>query len=400
MKIGLIRENRTMHDKRVALTPAQCVLVKQQYSGLDIVVQPSEWRAFSDEEYKEVGVELNEDLSNCDLLFGIKQVPVDRLIPNKQYLFFSHTIKKQPENKDLLSAILEKKIQLVDYECLTDAKGNRVLGFGYYAGLVGAYNAFMGYGKKYKLFDLKPAHLCYDKEELKKELRKIHLPNIKIIVTGNGRAANGAVELLGALGVRRITPFEFQQYTFLEATYAQLHSEDYNEAKDESLWNREHFYQKPEQYASTFNKYTKYCDLLIHCSFWNPKAPKLFSKGDMRQPDFRLGVIADVTCDINGSIPSTMKATTIDDKFYGYNPEKQSMQQPFVNKTITVMAVDNLPCELPRDASEAFGKDLMEKVLPSLLTEDKNGLIKRGTITHDGKLMPNFEYLSDYVKGD
>jgi saccharopine dehydrogenase (NAD+, L-lysine forming) len=398
MKIALIKEGRTLHDKRVAFTPEQCVYIQQHFPGTEIIVQPCEWRSYKDEEYIAKGIKVQEDVSNCDIMMGIKQVPVKLLVPNKKYLFFSHTIKKQPQNRELLQEILKLNIQLIDYECLTDEKYNRIIGFGYYAGLVGAYNGIMAYGKKYKLFDLKSAHLCFDKNELKEQLKKAHLTNIKIVITGNGRVANGAVELLGILGIRRVTPYEFTHFSFLEPVYTQLHSHNYNERSDGQTWNTDDFYKHPEKYQSTFLEYTKHCDMLIHCSYWNPKAPVLFTKEEMKRPDFRIGVIADISCDINGAIPSTVKTTSIEDKFYGYNPQNENLTEAFEKEAITVMTIDNLPCELPRNASEDFGKELIEKVLPSLLQEDKNKLIERASITNDkGMLMPHFEYLRDYI---
>lgn len=396
MKLGVIREGKTPHDKRVPFTPEQCKLIEQKFK-INVVVQPSDWRAIKDEEYTKAGISLSEDLSDCDILLGIKEVPVQDLIPNKKYLFFSHTIKKQPHNQKLIKALLEKNIRMIDYETLTDSNHNRIIGFGSYAGFVGAYNGLLGYGLKYNLFKTRRAIDCHDKNELIKELKKIHLPNIKIIVTGNGRAANGAVELLGFLPIRRITPYEFTHFTFREAAYTQLHSSNYNEPIDGSAWNKYDFYQHPEKFRSTFMSYTRVCDLLIHCSYWNPKAPKLFTKEEMRSPKFGVRVIADVTCDINGSIPSTTKPSTIEDPFYGYNPQSESIIPPFQKEAITVMAIDNLPCELPRNASEDFGKELIDKVLPSLLGEDTQGFIERGTITKAGSLTPNFSYLSDYA---
>jgi alanine dehydrogenase len=398
MKIGVLKEGKIPHDKRVAFTPEQCLLIEKNFPGTHVIVQPSDWRSYTNEEYTSKGVKMSENMTDCDILFGVKEVQKQDFIPNKKYLFFSHTIKKQPHNKTLLQAVLKNNIQLIDYECLTDVDFNRIIGFGYYAGLVGTYNGILGYGKKYKLFDLTPAHVCHDKKELNEELKKVHLTNIKIIVTGNGRVANGAIALLGKLGVRRVTPYEFTHYSYREPTYVQLHSNNYNERIDGTAWNTDDFYKHPEKFRSTFVNYTKHCDLLIHCSFWDPRAPILFTKEDMRSPDFRVSVIADVTCDINGSIPSTSKPSTIDDKFYGYNPITETVGESFSNDTITVMAVDNLPCELPRDASEDFGKEIIEKVLPSLLVQDKDQLIERGSITKNGQLMPRFNYLNDYVQ--
>jgi len=397
MKIGILREGKTPPDKRVPFTPEQCVMINNNFTNVQIVVQPSPIRCFSDAEYLAKGISIQENLSDCDILIGVKEVPIEQLIENKKYLFFSHTIKKQPHNQKLIKALLAKKIQMIDYETLTDELNNRIIGFGHYAGIVGTYNGLRGYGRKYNLFGIKPANKCKDKAELREELKKVNLSNIKIIVTGNGRVANGAIELLGMLGIRRITPFEFTHFSFREPTYVQLHSSNFNEPIDGSAWSTDNFYKHPELFRSTFTKFTKYCDLLLHCSFWNPKAPILFSKKDMRSPEFRTSVIADITCDINGSIPSTMRASTIEEPFYGYNPITEQIEEPFSNSTITVMAVDNLPCELPRDASEDFGRDLIEKVLPSLLEIDKEGIIDRASITKSGKLTSNYEYLSDYA---
>jgi len=399
MKIGIIREEKVPHDKRVALTPLQCKQILNDFPDVKVVVQPSDYRSFTNEEYKMHAIPMAEDLSDCDVLLGVKEVPVDHLIAGKKYMFFSHTIKKQKHNRNLLRAVLEKKIQLIDYECLVDTNENRVIGFGRFAGIVGAYNGIMAYGLKYGLFKIKPAHLCHDKKEVFKELERINIPNIKIVVTGGGRVANGAMETLGVLGVRKVTAFEFLNYSFREPVYVQLHSEDYYKPKDGSEFKKSDFYKHPENFDCYFasgNSFASFCDLLIHCTFWDPKAPVLFTVAQMRNPKFKTSVIADVTCDLNGSIPSTIKATTIEDKFYGYNPNSEQIEEAFAPSTITVMSIDNLPCELPRDASDGFGKHLLERVVPFLVGED-DGLIERASIAKDGKLMPHFEYLKDYV---
>ncbi len=397
MKIGILREGKLPRDKRVPFTPAQCVILEREF-GLEVLVQPSDWRGFSNDEYRAVGCKLEEDLSGCDVLLGIKEVPKTDLIPGKKYFFFSHTIKKQPHNKELMLEFIAKKIQMIDYECLTDPSFNRIIGFGHFAGIVGTYNGLRGYGLRFGLFELKPAWLSHDMVELKEELKKVHLPNMKMVVTGNGRVANGAIELLGLLHVRRVTPYEFTHYSFREAVYTQLHSNDYNEPLDGSQWNRERFYNHPDEFRSTFGKFTPHADVIMHCSFWDPHAPKLFEKEAMKSPEFRVSVIADVTCDINGSIPSTTRSSTIPEPFFGYNPSSGLItEDAFANEVITVMAVDNLPCELPRDASDGFGKELIEKVIPALLGNDPDGLIDRGSICKDGALMPRFSYLSDYI---
>lgn len=400
MKIGILKEEKIPADKRVALTPLQCSLLKKEFPEVEVFVQKGEDRSYSDEEFIDFGLPIVEDISHCDLLLGIKEVPVHKLIPGKKYLFFSHTIKKQPHNKKLMKALLEKKIEMMDYECLTDNKHNRIIGFGRFAGIVGAYNGLLGYGRKYNLFELKPAWKCRDLEELEKELERVKLPNIKILVTGGGRVANGAIEILGALKIRKVTAYEFLNAHFREPVYCQIHSKDYNENQNGEAWNDKEFYENPERYSSTFLPFAKVCDLLITCHFWNPKAPVLFTKEDMKADNFRISVIADITCDINGSVPSTSRSSSIEHPFYGYNPQTEKEDVAFSKDTITVMAVDNLPCELPRDASEDFGKALLDRVFPHLLGNDSDRIIERATLCKDGKLMEGFAYLNDYALGE
>jgi hypothetical protein len=401
VKVAIIREGKIPRDKRTPLTPEQCRQVLQDFPAVDLVVQPSPWRAFTDKEYEAEGIRLSEDVGDCDILLGIKEVPIADLLPGKTYVFFSHTIKKQPHNRKLLQALMKKEITLVDYECLVDSNGNRVIGFGRFAGIVGAYNSIMAYGLKYRMFELKPAHLCHDKKELFQELSKANLPNIKIVITGSGRVANGACETVGAMDLRKVTPYEFLNYTFREPVYVQLHSEDYFRARDNSPFSSYEFHHNPPSYRCLFSdpeSFVTMTDILIHCTYWDPRSDIMFTRERMKDPDFRISVIGDVTCDINGSIPSTSRASTIEDKFYGYDPLRGTETEPFIKSAITVMAIDNLPCELPRDASDGFGKHLIERVLPSLFGEDTNGLIARSKILDHGKLSERFEYLRDYAE--
>ncbi len=400
LKVAIIREGKVPHDKRTPLIPSQCTQILHDFPNIELVVQPSPWRAFKDEEYVKEGLNLQEDLSDCDILIGIKEVPYADLFPGKKYMFFSHTIKKQPHNKKLLQELIRKEISMVDYECLVDKDGNRVIGFGRFAGIVGAYNGVMAYGLKYKMFDLKPAHLCHDKKELFAELSKANLPNVKLVVTGSGRVANGACETMGAMDLRKVTPYEFLNYTFREPVYVQLHSEDYFRARDNSPFSSFDFHNDPASYRCIFSdkeSFASMTDVLIHCTYWDPRSDIMFTKERMRDPDFRISVIADVTCDINGSIPSTERASTIEDKFYGYDPVSGKETGVFDKAAITVMAVDNLPCELPRDASDGFGKHLIERVFPALFGNDTNGLIERASILEKGMLTKRFEYLRDYA---
>lgn len=398
IRLGIINEGKTPPDKRVPFSPLQCVEIEQRYPHVKVVVQESAIRAFKDEEYREKGIEVAPKVEDCDILMGIKEVPIPQLISKKTYLFFSHTTKKQPYNRKLLQEVLNKKIRLVDYESLKDKLNNRLVAFGRYAGIVGAYNGLLTYGKKYNLFALRRASECFDINDLKIELRKVSLPPIKIILTGGGRVAKGAMETLDSAGIRKVSPGDFIAKTFLEPVYVQISSSDYHVRKEGGEFNREEFHKNPQLYDSTFIQYAQVADLLIAGAFWNPMSPVLFTRKQMNPSDFKIKVIADVTCDIEGSIPATKRPSTIVDPIYDYNPKTDSVEMPLSNpELVTVMAVDNLPCELPRSASEEFGRDLIDKILPALVIADKDGVIRRASITKNGKLTETFSYLIDYA---
>ncbi|MGZ3931691.1 MAG: NAD(P)-dependent oxidoreductase [Bacteroidia bacterium] len=397
IKIGVLREEKIPIDKRVPLTPLICSDLIKKYPDVEIVVQPSDVRCYSDEEYTSFGVPLQEDLHDCDVLMGVKEVPAHKLVNGKKYFFFSHTIKKQQHNQKLMKALIENQIQMIDYETLTDKNHNRIIGFGRFAGIVGAYNGVLGYGLKYDLFRIKPANLCRDRAEMEEELKRVKLPNIKIALTGGGRVANGVIETLSALRIRKVTPEEFLMASFREPVYCQLNPRDYVERPDDHNFDLNDFFSHPEHFSSKFVAFTKVTDLYISAHYWDPRSPKMFTKDDMKAPDFHISVIADITCDMDGSVPTTLRASSIDRPFYGYNIKSGKEDLPFNKDTICVMAVDNLPCELPRDASDDFGKDLTERVLPDLFGSDTDRVIERATICKNGKLMPAFEYLKDYA---
>jgi len=397
IKIGLIREGKTPPDKRVAFTPLQAEEIKQRFPEVDIICEPSETRAFKENEYRDLDISVG-DISNCDILMGIKEVPAKDLIAGKTYLFFSHTMKKQPYNRGLLQEVLKKKIWLIDYEALKDTQGNRLVAFGRFAGIVGAYNGLWVFGNRYKKYSLRRAFDCFDINDLKLELRKVKLPPIKIALTGAGRVAKGAMETLDSAGIRKVNAQDFLFQEFKEPVYVQLSSADYHLRNEGGHFNREEFHQNPERYTSDFAKFTKVTDLLIAGAYWNPKAPALFNQEDMRQQDFKIKIVADVTCDMDGSVPSTKKPSTILDPIYDFDPESDKTFAAFANENyITVMAVDNLPCELPRSASEEFGRDLIDRILKPLLVDDIEGIIERGTIARNGSLSKTFSFLQDYV---
>jgi saccharopine dehydrogenase (NAD+, L-lysine-forming) len=400
IKIGLIREGKVPVDHRVALPPSHAAQVAKLYPGVEIVAQQSDVRCFSDGDYQNAGISVVESLEDCDIIFGVKEVPLPSLLAGKTYFFFSHTIKKQPYNRALLQDVLAKKITLVDYETLTNKSGMRVIAFGRWAGIVGAYNGIWTFGKRYNLFHLRRACECFDLEDLKSEFPAVKLPPVKIILTGGGRVAKGAMEVLMGMGIRKVTPRQFLDEHFDFPVFAQLNARNYNIKCDGADFSRDGFYRTPQLYEADFLQYTRTADILIASAFWDPKAPVLFTRKDIMGNDFKITVIADITCDIDGSIPSTKRPSTIDEPIYDYNPCDDRVESPFSDEAnVTVMAVDNLPCELARDASASFGDQLLENVLPSLLSDDGDSIIRRATIATDGALTERFRYLQDYVDG-
>ena len=400
MKLGILRETKIPPDRRVPFSPEQLSAMQKQFPDLEIMVQEGGNRCFTDKEYSEAGIAVVSNPSGADILMGVKEVEIESLVPSKTYLFFSHTAKKQPYNRKLLQEIVQRKITLVDYEYLTDKNNIRLVAFGRWAGIVGAYSGLKAYGERYRLYRLEPAHSCFDLAAMQKELEKVRLPSIKILITGGGRVAGGAMETMRPLNIREVTPDEFLGNSFDEPVVCRIDPWDYARRKDGAEFDLQHFFDHPDMYVSTFKPYTKVTDLFIPCHFWDPKSPVFMTKSDMREPDFKIRVIADVSCDINGPIPSTIRASSIEHPLYGYDPLTEEEIPPFELRGITVMAVDNLPGELPRDASVDFGRQLMEKVIPALAGSDEEGIVERATIVKEGQLTKHFSYLEGYLAGE
>lgn len=401
MKIGIIREGKVPPDMRVPLTPEQCRLVKERFGAIDVVVQESPIRAFSDDAYREQGIKVVSNLSDCDVIMGVKEVQISDLIPNKQFFFFSHTIKKQPYNRDLLRAVIDNKIQLTDYEVLTKPNGVRLIGFGRYAGIVGCYNGFRTYGLKHGLDELKPAHKCEDRKEMEAELVKVKLPkDTKIVMTGYGRVGRGAREVIDLLPIKEVNPDEFLNESFDEPVYTHLHIEDYVAREDGEEFDKRAFFESGEGHVSTFPRYIKAADLYIACHFWKEGSPFLYTRDDLKTDQLRLSVVADISCDIDGPVASTIRPSTIANPIYGYDPITENEADFKADNVIAVMAVDNLPCELPKDASEDFGNELITHILPALIGDDPTDIIGRGSeTTKEGRLSSHFSYLQDYLEG-
>lgn len=402
MKIGIIREGKTPPDKRVPLSPEQCEHIINHYPQVEIYVQKSEIRKFKDSEYEQLGIAVVDDVSHCDVLMGVKEVPVDQLIPNKKYFFFSHTFKQQPYNRKLLKAILDKNIQLIDWEVVTNSKGQRLIAFGRYAGIVGAYNGFLTYGLKSGRYSLKAAHQCEDRAEMEDQLKHVDLPsNFKVVLTGSGRVGGGALETIACMPqIKEVSPKDFLEKTFDHPVYAVLGVEDYNKTIDGSDFDKKAFYQDPSgKFASNFAPYAEVSDMYVACHYWDNRAPYIFTREDAKAPKWKIEVVADVSCDIDCAVASTIKPSTIADPIYGYNPQTEKEDDFLKKGVIAVMAVDNLPCELPKDASVDFGEMFIDHVLEPLIGNDPEGIIERASETKDGSLTPHFAYLQDYVDG-
>ena len=397
MKIGLIKECKFPVDKRVVMTPYQCELFKQKFPQIELVVQSSEYRCFTDEEYMLSGIDIVNDVSDCDILFGVKEVPLELLLYGKTYFFFSHTIKMQPYNRNLLACMLELNVRMIDYEVLKN-NGRRLLGFGRYAGVVGCYNGILTYGKRTQLFNLKPAYLCNDRKELESELKKVNLGNSKIIVTGNGRVGKGALEIIKLLGIKEVSKADFKNNVYDVPVYVNIDFSDYNARIDGSTFLSNDFFSNPKLFRSTFMDYASCADILIAGHYYAQGSPYLFTREDVKSPLFNIRTVADISCDINGPVASTIRSSTIQNPIYGYNPETETEDEFDKDSVISVMAVDNLPCELPKDSSEDFGSQMLNEIFPLLFDCKDSDVIKDATICENGDLTSNFEYLRDFLE--
>lgn len=399
MKFGIIQERKSPPDRRVVLSPQACKEVLSKHAEAEIIVEPSPIRVFTEQEYVEAGLEVAARMEECEVLLGVKEVPVEALIPNKKYFFFSHTIKKQPYNRKLLQAILEKNIELYDHEVITNQKGIRLVAFGRYAGIVGAYNGFRAYGLKTGLYQIPAARDLKDREALIAELKKLQFPNIKVLLTGKGRVGNGAKEMLDGMGMQQVSVKEYLNDRFEVPVYCQIDVLDYNRRVDSQELGMQDFFDHPEEYESTFMRFARVSDLYIAGHFYGDGAPYLYTREDVKSPDFNIRVVADISCDIDGPVATTIRASTIADPVYGYHPQKEIEVSFKDDEAVAVMAVDNLPAELPRDASEGFGEAFVKYVIPAFFNDDAEGILERARMTQDGKLTERYSYLQGYVDG-
>ena len=396
IRIGLIRETKTPADNRVALIPSQCKWLQKNFPELKISLQPSRVRCYTDKEYALAGVEIQEDLSDCDYLFGIKEVFPEHLMPGKKYLFFSHTRKMQPYNRELFRAILAKKITLIDYECMEHEDGQRILGFGFFAGIVGAHNGMMAYGNRTKKYTLPRVYLQPNFKQLIHGYFGLRLPNIKVVVTGSGRVAHGLLEVMNLLGIIELEPDEFLSRNFTYPVFTQLKGPGLYRHKKSGTYNREDFHEHPETYTCLFTPFTERADILLNGIYWEPRMPRLFEWDDLLNPEFRIRTIADITDDKDGSVPCNLGDGTMEEPVYGVNKKTRNKTAPYEVGSVDMMAVGNLPNELPRDASRYFGEQLIKYVLEDLFTEG-SPVIERATMVRNGAITPIYSYMEKYL---
>jgi alanine dehydrogenase len=399
MIIGILKERKNPPDKRVVFSPEKLQELKKKFPSVSIKIESSDIRVFSDEAYKNAGFEVVDDVADCDILLGVKEVPVDALLSNKKYFFFSHTVKKQSYNRKLLQAILAKNIDLYDHETIVKENGARLIGFGRYAGIVGTYNGFRAVGLKKNSFHLPKASTLANQNTLIEQLQKINLPNLKILLTGSGKVAFGAKEMLDAMHIKQVSVTEYLEENFTESVFCMIDVLDYNKRKEGKFLDVYDFYNHPGAYESNFFRFAKVTDFFIAGHFFGDGSPILFSKENAKDPENKIRFIADISCDIDGPIASTIRASTIENPIYGYDPIAEKEVDFTDEHAIVVMAVDNLPCELPKDASEGFGEMFLKNVIPAFFDGDKNGILSRAKITENGKLTPRFSYLQEYVDG-
>jgi len=400
MKFAIIKERKNPPDRRVVFSPTDLKTLIEKFPNAEVVVESSNIRVFSDSDYKNLGFNVTQDMTDADVMFGVKEVPTNALIPNKKYFFFSHTIKKQPYNRKLLKAILEKNIELYDHETIVKQSGARLIGFGRYAGLVGAYNGFRALGLRDKLFNLPKVETLRDLDAVKAELDKIKLPNIKILLTGTGKVAKGAKEILDHLKIKQVSDALYLTSDFTEPVYCIADVMEYNKRKDGKVGDKFAFYKDATGYESNFMPYAKVTDFFIAGHFYGDGAPYLFTRADAKHPEFKINLVADISCDIDGPVASTIRPSTIADPFYGYDAKTEKEVAFNAKGAITVMAVDNLPCELPKDASEGFGDMFLKYVIPAFFNNDADGILERAKMTtKNGEFTQRFSYLKDYVDG-
>jgi len=428
-KLGIRREDKNIWERRVPITPTHAKQLKSIY-GIETIIQPSNIRIFSNEDYRSIGATVNEDLPSS-FIFAVKEIPIKFIKPKTTYVFFSHTIKGQKQNMPMLKKMMKLGCNLIDYEKITDENGRRLVFFGRFAGLAGMIDTLWAFGKKIKskgvenpFSEIKKTIDYKDLNEAKGYLEKIgekiknegvseRIAPIVIGFAGYGNVSIGAQEILDVLPVEEISP---KKIINLQNNYSNkliykivFKEEDIVEPKSEKeQFDLQQYYTKPELYRSVFHNYVDKLSILMNCIYWNKQYPRLVTKKylkDRFNNEFKLQVIGDVSVDINGAIEFTEKVTTPDNPVFVYDPINEDITDGYEREGIVVMAVDNLPCELPKESSKAFSNSLFS-FIPSIVkadfTVDFDKLelpseIKKAVILYHGELTPDYSYINKFL---
>ena len=428
--LGIRREDKNIWEKRAPITPEHVKYLKDKF-GINTIVQTSPIRVFSDKEYELVGANIDEDLSDSDIVFGIKEIPINHFKSGKTYIFFSHTVKGQKQNMPMLKKMMELGCNLIDYEKITDEKGRRLVFFGKYAGLAGMIDTLWAFGQRLKFkgiktpfaeikqtihySDLKDAknHLKIVGQKIQKEGLSELIAPVVIGFVGYGNVSRGAQEILDCFPVKEIRPDQLEAIheNFSDKIIYKVvfKEEDMVEPiSTESKFDLQEYYKKPFLYRSIFERYLKRLSLLMNCIYWNNQYPRLVTKEFLEENftgQMKLQVIGDISVDINGAIEFTEKVTTPSNPVFVYNPVRDDIIEGFEGSGIVVMAVDNLPCELPKESSQEFS-DTLINFIPEIIKADfsvsfdKLNLpyeIKKAVILHHGKLTPNYQYINKFL---
>ncbi|MDD5230521.1 MAG: bifunctional lysine ketoglutarate reductase /saccharopine dehydrogenase family protein [Candidatus Marinimicrobia bacterium] len=435
MIFGIRREDKNEWEARVPLTPSQVEALTGNYP-VKFIVQPSPIRAFPDEDYLQAGAQISEDLDSCDVILAVKEIPSELLLPGKIYLFFSHTVKGQEYNQPMLKRLVELRATLIDYERIVDDAGKRLVFFGRYAGIAGMIDTLWALGQRLKLegyqmplAEVKQAWRYSDLENAKESIRAVgeqirnnELPaNVTPLVvgfTGYGNVSGGAQEIFDLLPCCELRPSDLAQF-YKSADFSNnflykvvFKEGDMFQVKDRRRkFDLQEYFRQPENYESRFEEYIPYLTVLVNAIYWDNRYPKLVTRKFLKsayqrgQPDF-LKVIGDITCDIEGSIECNLATTTPGDPVYVYDPLAETIQMGFAGKGPVILAVDNLPSELPRDSSTMFGAVLSEFIPRLAVTDFSQPFtslnlppeLKRATILHKGKFTPDYQYMTEYIR--
>ncbi len=427
MIFGIRREDKSVWERRVPVVPSDVKELMDR--GYRFVVQPSPIRIFPDQEYVRVGAEVKEDLSECDVILGVKEIPPAKLLPGKIYMFFSHTIKGQPYNMPMLKKLLELGCTLIDYERIVDERGRRLIFFGHFAGYAGFVDTLWAFGKRLEaegienpFSSLQPAHRYPSLEKIKEELKKLAekikkgLPEeivpLVIGIAGYGNVSRGVQELLDLLPVIEVDPHHLSEVFSSpkgDVVYKVVFKEEHMVEPLEGDFDLQDYYQNPQRYRSVFARYLPYLTIFINAIYWDARYPRLVTKEDLKrlysEGRPRLRVIGDISCDIEGAVEATVKSTDPSNPVYVYDVEKGEAVDGVEGKGPVILAVDILPSEIPKEASEYFSS-VLKNFLPAIAEADfslpfeKLNLppeLRRAVIVYKGELTPDYRYLSKFI---